>query len=108
VKGSSPSADQSRLLIEISDTTTKCGINFIRPECSPDVHTVLYFQASGKTLPVLEQQAREGNTEALAKGAQNPAANLIILPIQRNSTPSNQWAPRAVDPDAEANRTLNV
>jgi len=58
--------------------------------------------------PVLEQQAREGNTEALAKEAQNPVANLISLPIQWNSTPSSQWAPRAVDPGAEANRTLNV
>lgn len=58
--------------------------------------------------PVLEQEAREGNTEALAKEAQNPVANLISLPIQWNSTPSSQWAPRAVDPDAEANRTLNV
>lgn len=58
--------------------------------------------------PVLEQQAREGNTEALAKEAQNPVANLISLPIQWNSTPSSQWAPRAVDPGAQANRTLNV
>ena len=58
--------------------------------------------------PVMEQQAREGNTEALAKEAQNPVANLISLPIQWNSTPSSQWAPRAVDPAAEANRTLNV
>jgi hypothetical protein len=58
--------------------------------------------------PVLEQQAREGNTEALAKEAQNPVANLISLPIQWNSTPASQWAPRAADPGAQANRTLNV
>jgi hypothetical protein len=58
--------------------------------------------------PDLEQQAWEGNTEALAKEAQNPVANLISLPIQWNSTPSSQWAPRAVDPGAQANRTLNV
>ena len=58
--------------------------------------------------PVLEQQAREGNTEALAKEAQNPVANLISLPIQWNATPSSQWAPRAVDPGAEANRLVNV
>lgn len=58
--------------------------------------------------PVLNQEAREGNTEALAKEAQNPVANLISLPIQWNSTPASQWAPRAVDPGAEANRTLNV
>ena len=80
-------------------------------------------QASGKTVverledpspgnqdspPVLEQEAREGNTEALAKEAQNPVANLISLPIQWNSTPASQWAPRAVSPAAEANRTVNV
>jgi hypothetical protein len=58
--------------------------------------------------PVLEQQAREGNTEALAKEAQNPVANLISLPIQWNATPSSQWAPMVADPSAEANRTLNV
>lgn len=58
--------------------------------------------------PVLEQKAREGNTEALAKEAQNPVANLISLPIQWNATPGTQWAPRELDPSARANRTLNV
>jgi len=58
--------------------------------------------------PVLQEEAREGNTEALAKEAQNPVANLISLPVQWNATPSTQWAPRVVDPAAEANRTLNV
>lgn len=58
--------------------------------------------------PVLEQEAREGRTEALAKEAQNPVANLISLPIQWNATPGSQWAPQAIDPSAEANRTLNV
>ncbi|MFN5463579.1 MAG: neuromedin U [Cyanobacteriota bacterium] len=57
---------------------------------------------------VLEQEAREGNREALAKQAQNPIANLISVPIQWNSTPGSQWAPRAVDPSAQANRTFNV
>jgi hypothetical protein len=58
--------------------------------------------------PVLQEEAREGNTGALAKEAQNPVANLISLPIQWNASPSSQWAPRAVDPAAEANRTFNV
>jgi hypothetical protein len=58
--------------------------------------------------PVLEQEAREGNREALAKEAQNPIANLISFPIQWNATPASQWAPRSFDPSAEANRTLNV
>jgi len=58
--------------------------------------------------PVLQEEAREGETEALAKEAQNPVANLISLPVQWNATPSTQWAPRVVDPAAEANRTLNV
>ncbi|MEB3243005.1 MAG: neuromedin U [Cyanobacteriota bacterium] len=58
--------------------------------------------------PVLREEAREGNTEALAKEAQNPVANLISLPIQWNATPGSQWAPTVVDPNAEANRTVNV
>lgn len=64
--------------------------------------------AAPDSQPVLEQKAREGNTEALAKEAQNPVANLISLPIQWNATPDSQWAPRAIDPSAEADRTLNV
>jgi len=58
--------------------------------------------------PVLEEEAREDNPGALAKEAQNPVANLISLPIQWNATLSGQWAPRAVDPAADANRTFNV
>ena len=58
--------------------------------------------------PVLQEEAREGNTEALAKEAQNPVANLISLPVQWNATPSTRWAPRVLDPAAEANRTFNV
>lgn len=64
--------------------------------------------ANPDSQPVLEQQAREGNSEALAKEAQNPIANLISFPIQWNATPASQWAPRRIDPSAEANRTLNV
>lgn len=58
--------------------------------------------------PVLEQEAREGNREALAKEAQNPIANLISFPIQWNATPASQWAPQASDASANANRTLSV
>ncbi|MFM7641873.1 MAG: neuromedin U [Cyanobium sp.] len=57
---------------------------------------------------VLEEEAREGNSEALAKQAQNPVASLISVPIQWNSVPGTQWAPRALDPTARANRTFNV
>jgi|694.fasta_scaffold22409_13 hypothetical protein len=57
---------------------------------------------------VLEQEARQGNSEALAKEAQNPIASLISLPIQWNATPGSQWAPTAIDPSARANRTLNI
>lgn len=57
--------------------------------------------------PILEQEAEEGNREALAKEAQNPIANLISFPIQWNATPGSQWAPRSMDPTARANRTLN-
>ncbi len=58
--------------------------------------------------PILEQEVREGNREALAKEAQNPIANLISFPIQWNATPASQWAPRSIDPSANANRTLSV
>lgn len=58
--------------------------------------------------PVLEQQGREGNREALAKEAQNPIANLMRFQIQWNTTSASQWAPRKIDPSAEANRRLNV
>ena len=58
--------------------------------------------------PVLEQEAREGTTEALAKEAQNPIANLISFPIQWNVTPGSQWAPRTIDPPTKANRTLHA
>ena len=57
---------------------------------------------------VLEEEAREGNSEALAKQAQNPIATLISFPIQWNSVPGTQWAPRAIDPSARPNRILNV
>lgn len=57
---------------------------------------------------VLEEEARQGNSEALAKQAQNPVANLISFPIQWNSVPGTQWAPRAIDPKAQPNRTFNV
>ena len=57
---------------------------------------------------VLEEEARQGNSEALAKQAQNPIASLISLPIQWNSVPGSQWAPRAADPTAQRNRSLNV
>ncbi len=57
---------------------------------------------------VLEEEAREGDSEALAKQAQNPIASLVSFPIQWNSTPGTQWAPGALDPSARANRTLNV
>lgn len=57
---------------------------------------------------VLQEEAREGNREALAKEAQNPIASLISLPIQWNATPASQWAPHAVDPAARPNRTLNI
>jgi hypothetical protein len=57
---------------------------------------------------VLEEEASVGNTEALAKQAQNPVANLISFPIQWNSVPGTQWAPRAIDPTAQPNRTFNV
>ncbi|MFM9109520.1 MAG: neuromedin U [Prochlorococcaceae cyanobacterium] len=56
----------------------------------------------------LEQEASEGNAEALAKVAQNPIANLISLPVQWNSTPQSQWAPRWFDPAARRQRTFNV
>ena len=56
----------------------------------------------------LQEEAREGNSEALAKEAQNPIASLISLPIQWNSTPASQWAPTASDPTARGNRTLNI
>jgi hypothetical protein len=57
---------------------------------------------------VLEEEASQGNSEALAKQAQNPVANLISFPIQWNSVPGTQWAPRAIDPKAQPNRTFNV
>jgi len=50
----------------------------------------------------------EADTETLAKQAQNPIASLISLPVQWNSTPGSQWAPREIDPSARHNRTLNV
>jgi len=56
----------------------------------------------------LQVEAAAGNSEALAKEAQNPIANLISLPVQWNSTPGTQWAPTAIDPTARHNRTLNV
>jgi hypothetical protein len=56
----------------------------------------------------LQEEAREGNSEALAKEAQNPIASLISLPIQWNSTPASQWAPNAIDPTARRNRTSNI
>jgi hypothetical protein len=56
----------------------------------------------------LQEEAREGNSEALAKEAQNPIASLISLPIQWNATPGSQWAPRALDPTARHNRTFNL
>jgi hypothetical protein len=71
-------------------------------DCSPIIG------ANPDTEPVLEEKAREGNTEALAKQAQNPVANLISFPIQWNSVPGTQWAPRAIDPTAQPNRTFNV
>jgi hypothetical protein len=57
---------------------------------------------------VHEQEARQGNSEALAKEAQNPIASLISLPIQWNATPGSQWAATAIDPSARAHRTLNI
>lgn len=57
---------------------------------------------------LLEQEAAQGNSEALAKEAQNPVASLISVPIQWNSTPGTQWAPTSLDPTARANRTLNI
>jgi hypothetical protein len=57
---------------------------------------------------VLEEEVREGDSEALAQQAQNPIASLISFPIQWNSIPGSQWAPRAIDPSAQANRTFNV
>ena len=46
---------------------------------------------------------------SLAKAAQNPIASLISLPIQWNSTPSNQWAPNVEiptgDPDQPTYKT---
>lgn len=56
----------------------------------------------------LQEEAREGNREALAQEAQNPIASLISLPIQWNATPASQWAPTAIDPTARRNRTLNI
>ncbi len=56
----------------------------------------------------LRQEAAAGNSEALAKEAQNPIANLISLPVQWNATPGTQWAPTAIDPTARHNRTFNV
>ena len=49
-----------------------------------------------------------GDTEALAKAAQNPIASMVSIPIQWNATPGTQWAPNSLDPDADSNRTLNV
>ena len=53
---------------------------------------------------------------SLAKAAQNPIASMSSLPIQWNSTPSTQWAPRLPIPGtvptryvkAEPNQTVNV
>lgn len=65
-------------------------------------------QENPDSQPLLEEEARQGNSEALAKEAQNPIANLISVPIQWNATPSSQWAPTAIDPSAQPNRTLNI
>ena len=60
--------------------------------------------------PVAEPrlQPAAADTQDLAKQAQNPIASLISLPVQWNSTPGSQWAPREIDPSARHNRTLNV
>ena len=52
--------------------------------------------------------AAGGNTEALAKAAQNPIASIISFPIQWNATPGTQWAPNNIDPSAKKNQTQNV
>ncbi|ABM77180.1 hypothetical protein [Prochlorococcus marinus] len=56
----------------------------------------------------LEAGADQGNTEDLAKQAQNPIASMISFPIQWNATPGTQWAPSLIDPSARDNRTQNV
>jgi hypothetical protein len=75
-----------------------------RAETVPQAETT----AASDSQPILEQEAAEGNREALAKEAQNPIANLISFPVQWNATPGSQWAPRTLDPSADANRTLNI
>ena len=56
----------------------------------------------------LLEEAKAGDPAALAKEAQNPIASMISFPIQWNSTLGSQWAPNAIDPSAEHNRTFNV
>jgi hypothetical protein len=94
------------------------GVGFCRDlspgfDCSPvKLQDALAQQVQPPPDPnseaVLEEEAREGNSDALAKQAQNPVASLISVPIQWNSVPGTQWAPRTLDPTARANRTFNV
>ena len=67
-------------------------------------------QASGtsKTSGAAAAEASGPSQEALAKAAQNPIASMISIPIQWNATPNTQWAPNAIDPDADHDKVLNV
>jgi hypothetical protein len=87
-------------------------------DCSPlqlndDLNDALAQQgqapaADSTSKPESAQAAGAAETENLAKQAQNPIASLISLPVQWNSTPGSQWAPREIDPSARHNRTFNV
>ena len=49
-----------------------------------------------------------GASEAFARPRVNPITSSDRLWLEWNVTPNVQWAPGSVDPEAEADRTLNV
>lgn len=75
----------------------------------PSPETTLAQASDASQAPgVAAAEAAGPSQEALAKAAQNPIASMISIPIQWNATPNTQWAPNAIDPDADHDKVLNV
>ena len=74
----------------------------------PSSETTL-AQASGASQSpgAAAAEAAGPSQEALAKAAQNPIASMISIPIQWNATPNTQWAPNAIDPDADHDHPMH-